>query len=78
LTGGGDLSTARILAAHERGIFPWYFRGSPGAVVDARSAHGALPGRIPPDAQPRQTIRNAGFTTRVDVAFPAKIDACAA
>jgi leucyl/phenylalanyl-tRNA--protein transferase len=26
---GGDLSTARLLAAYRRGIFPWYSPGQP-------------------------------------------------
>ncbi len=35
LAAGGDLSTARLLAAYQRGIFPWYSAGSAGAVVVA-------------------------------------------
>ena len=29
LAAGGDLSTARLLAAYQRGIFPWYSEGQP-------------------------------------------------
>lgn len=29
LAAGGDLSTARLLAAYRRGIFPWYSPGDP-------------------------------------------------
>ncbi|TLY75509.1 MAG: leucyl/phenylalanyl-tRNA--protein transferase, partial [Gammaproteobacteria bacterium] len=29
LAAGGDLSPARLLAAYQRGIFPWYSPGQP-------------------------------------------------
>jgi leucyl/phenylalanyl-tRNA--protein transferase len=78
LAAGGDLSTARLIAAYRRGIFPWY---SPGQPVlwwspDPREV-------LPVDAlhvsrSLARALRRRGFTTSVDTDFAAVIDACAA
>ncbi len=43
---GGDLTAPRLLAAYERGIFPWFSRGSHFVVV-ARPTGSAVPCRTP-------------------------------
>jgi len=78
LAAGGDLSTARLLVAYRRGIFPWY---SPGQPVlwwspDPREV-------LPVDAlrvsrSLERTLRRGRFHTSVDREFAAVIDGCAA
>ncbi|MBI3561472.1 MAG: leucyl/phenylalanyl-tRNA--protein transferase [Gammaproteobacteria bacterium] len=74
---GGDLSTARLLAAYRQGIFPWYSAGQPilwwspnpravlflDALKISRSLH--------------KTLRREHFNLRFDSAFDQVINACA-
>jgi leucyl/phenylalanyl-tRNA--protein transferase len=78
LAGGGDLSPARLLAAYERGIFPWYAPDQPLLwwAPDPRMV--LFPGEFRRTRSLAKTLRNGGFTVSLDVAFPAVIDACAA
>ena len=78
LAAGGDLSPARLLAAYQRGIFPWY---SPGQPVlwwspDPRSV--LFPEEFRCSRSLAKTIRNGGFAVAVDRDFAAVIDGCAA
>jgi leucyl/phenylalanyl-tRNA---protein transferase len=77
LAAGGDLSPARLLAAYERGIFPWYSQQpilwwSP----DPRMV--LFPNEFKCSRSLAKTLRHGAFSTRVDHAFGATIRGCAA
>ncbi len=87
LAAGGDLRPARLLAAYERGVFPWYSAQQPILwwSPDPRMV------LFPPDPRMvlfpeefvcsrslRKTLRNGPYTTRLDHDFGAVIRACAA
>lgn len=76
LAAGGDLSPARLLAAYQRGIFPWYSAGQPILwwCPDPRAV--LLPGNFKTSRSLAKTIRNRGFETRIDTAFKDVIRAC--
>ena len=76
LAAGGDLSPARLLAAYQRGIFPWYSVGQPILwwCPDPRAV--LLPGNFKTSRSLAKTIRNRGFETRIDTAFKDVIRAC--
>ncbi len=75
---GGDYSPERMLAAYQRGIFPWPIRGvpvpvwfapDPRCVLDARHAH---VGR-----SLRKSMRTGGLAVRADERFRDVVNACA-
>jgi leucyl/phenylalanyl-tRNA--protein transferase len=78
LAAGGDLSTARLLAAYRLGIFPWYSRGQPilwwspdpRTVFETDSMH--VPRRL------AQFLRTCAWTLSADTAFETVVRACAA
>ncbi|MCI5148086.1 MAG: leucyl/phenylalanyl-tRNA--protein transferase [Candidatus Electrothrix sp. MAN1_4] len=75
---GGDLNPARLLAAYQQGIFPWYSDGepilwwspAPRLVLFPEEFH--LPKRL------ARTMRKNIFTVRADTAFAEVIAFCAA
>lgn len=75
---GGDLSSARLLAAYQQGIFPWYsgkepilwWSLSPRLVLFPEEFH--LPRSL------ARTIRRQVYQVSVDTAFAEVIAACAA
>lgn len=77
LAAGGDLSPARLLAAYRRGIFPWFSPGQPVLwwCPDPRMV--LFPQEFRRTRSLQKSIRNRGFETVVDRAFPAVIAACA-
>lgn len=78
LAAGGDLRPARILAAYERGIFPWYSAQQPILwwAPDPRMV--LFPSEFNQSRSLRKVIRNKVYETRVDQAFGETIRACAA
>ncbi|MFI4890865.1 MAG: leucyl/phenylalanyl-tRNA--protein transferase [Steroidobacterales bacterium] len=78
LAAGGDLSPARLLAAYERGIFPWYSAGQPILwwAPDPRMV--LYPQQFKASRSLRRTLRQGQLETRVDRAFGATLRACAA
>lgn len=78
LAAGGDLSPARMLAAYERGIFPWYSPGQPVLwwAPDPRAV--LFPDEFRCARSLAKTLRNGGFAVAVDQDFEGVIDACAA
>lgn len=78
LAAGGDLSPARLLAAYERGIFPWYSPGQPVLWWSPDPRAVLFPEEFRCSRSLSKTRRNGGFTVRVDVDFAAVIDSCAA
>ncbi len=73
---GGDLSTARLLAAYRRGIFPWYEEGLPILWWCPPERAVFLPGegRLPDRA--RRALRRHPFEIRFDTSFEAVIAGC--
>ncbi len=78
LAAGGDLSPARLLAAYERGVFPWYSAQQPILWWSPDPRMVLYPEEFNCSRSLRKTLRNGPYTTRVDQAFRATIRACAA
>ena len=78
LAAGGDLSTARLLAAYRRGIFPWYSPGQPVLWWSPDPRAVLFPDEFRCSRSLAKTLRNGGFERAEDRNFEAVIDACAA
>jgi leucyl/phenylalanyl-tRNA---protein transferase len=74
---GADLAPSTLVDAYRRGIFPWphpgvplpWFSPDPRGLVDLD--------RVKVARSLRQRLRRCGWTTTVDAAFPAVVQACA-
>ena len=75
LAAGDDLSTARLLQAYERGIFPWFGDGDPVLwwSPDPRMVLGTDGMKV--SRSQRKTIRSGRFRVTADTAFPLVIAA---
>ncbi len=78
LAAGGDLSPARLLAAYERGIFPWYSPGQPVLWWSPDPRAVLFPEEFRCSRSLAKTVRNGGFSVTIDEDFRAVIDSCAA
>jgi leucyl/phenylalanyl-tRNA--protein transferase len=78
LAAGGDLRPARLLAAYERGVFPWYSAQQPILWWSPDPRMVLFPKEFKCSRSLRKTLRNGPYITRVDHAFGATIRACAA
>jgi len=78
LAAGGDLRPARLLAAYERGVFPWYSAQQPILWWSPDPRMVLYPKEFHCSRSLRKTLRNGTFTSRVDSDFSATIRACAA
>jgi leucyl/phenylalanyl-tRNA--protein transferase len=78
LAAGGDLRPARLLAAYERGVFPWYSAQQPILWWSPDPRMVLFPEEFICSRSLRKTIRNGALVTRVDHAFAATIRGCAA
>ena len=78
LAAGGDLSPARLLAAYERGVFPWYSAQQPILWWSPDPRMVLFPAEFKCSRSLGRTLRNGSFTTRVDHAFAETIRGCAA
>jgi leucyl/phenylalanyl-tRNA--protein transferase len=78
LAAGGDLSPARLLAAYERGVFPWYSAQQPILWWSPDPRMVLFPEEFKCSRSLAKTLRNGPFTTRIDHAFRATIEGCAA
>jgi leucyl/phenylalanyl-tRNA--protein transferase len=78
LAAGGDLSTARLLAAYRRGIFPWYSAGQPVLWWSPDPRAVLMPGEFRLTRSLAKTLRNRGFSARIDHDFQGVLDGCAA
>jgi leucyl/phenylalanyl-tRNA--protein transferase len=78
LAAGGDLSTARLLAAYQRGIFPWYSAGQPVLWWSPDPRAVLLPHEFRLTRSLAKTLRNRGFQARINHDFPGVIAGCAA
>ncbi len=77
LAAGGDLRPERLLAAYERGIFPWYSPQQPILWWSPDPRMVLFPGEFKLRRSLAKTLRNGPYTTRMDTAFGAAIRACA-
>lgn len=78
LAAGGDLCPTRLLAAYERGVFPWYSAQQPILWWSPDPRMVLFPNEFKRSRSLRKTLRNGPYTTRLDHAFGATIRACAA
>lgn len=78
LAAGGDLSPARLLAAYQRGIFPWYSPGQPVLWWSPDPRAVLFPEELKVSRSLAKTLRNGGFSLALDEDFAAVIDGCAA
>lgn len=78
LAAGGDLSTARLLAAYRRGIFPWYSQGQPVLWWSPDPRAVLFPEEFRCSRSLAKTLRNGGFDCAIDRDFRGVIEACAA
>jgi len=72
------LRPARLLAAYERGVFPWYSAQQPILWWSPDPRMVLFPEEFKISRSLRKTLRNGSYTTRVDDDFRATIQACAA
>ena len=78
LAAGGDLNPTRLLAAYERGVFPWYSAQQPILWWSPDPRMVLFPAEFKVSRSLRKTLRNGPYRTRVDVAFGETIRQCAA
>jgi leucyl/phenylalanyl-tRNA---protein transferase len=78
LAAGGDLTPTRLLAAYERGVFPWYSAQQPIPWWSPDPRMVLFPAEFKCSRSLSKTVRHGPFTTRVDQAFGATIRGCAA
>jgi leucyl/phenylalanyl-tRNA--protein transferase len=78
LAAGGDLRPARLLAAYERGVFPWYSAQQPILWWSPDPRMVLFPEEFNCSRSLAKTLRNGPYSTRTDAAFGATIRACAA
>ncbi|HEY6482305.1 MAG TPA: leucyl/phenylalanyl-tRNA--protein transferase [Steroidobacteraceae bacterium] len=78
LAAGGDLSPERLLAAYERGIFPWFCAGQPVLWWSPDPRAVLFPEEFRCARSLAKTVRNAGFEVQINGDFAGVIDGCAA
>lgn len=77
LAAGGDLSVERLLAAYQRGIFPWYSAGQPILWWSPDPRMVLEPGDFHVSRSLRRTLRRGAWSFSINQAFEAVIDGCA-
>ncbi|MGD0490910.1 MAG: leucyl/phenylalanyl-tRNA--protein transferase [Steroidobacteraceae bacterium] len=78
LAAGGDLTPQRLLAAYERGVFPWYSAQQPILWWSPDPRMVLFPQEFKISRSLAKTLRNGPYSTRLDTAFDEVIRACAA
>ena len=78
LAAGGDLSSARLLAAYSHGIFPWYAPGEPLLWWSPDPRMVLFPGEVKISRSLARTLRQRQYAVRLDTAFAQVMAACAA
>jgi len=77
LAAGGGLSVERLLAAYRRGIFPWYNDGQPVLWWSPDPRNVLFPSEFHRSRSLRKSLRTRRYTTSIDTAFAAVVQACA-
>ena len=78
LCAGADLSVARLLDAYRHGIFPWYSGGEPILWWSPDPRMVLFCDELKVSRSLAKSLRNKGFATTVDAAFPRVVQSCAA
>jgi leucyl/phenylalanyl-tRNA--protein transferase len=78
LAAGGDLSTARLLAAYRNGIFPWFSPDDPILWWSPDPRMVLFPHEFKLSASLKKTLRKGRFQIKADHAFERVVRACAA
>lgn len=78
LAAGGALSPEWLLAAYQRGIFPWFNPGEPILWWSPDPRMLLFPAEMKIARSLRKTLRNRGFEVRFDTAFEQVMAGCAA
>jgi leucyl/phenylalanyl-tRNA--protein transferase len=78
LCAGADLEPQTILTAYTRGIFPWYSDGQPILWWSTDPRMVLFPAEFKISRSLAKTIKRQVFEVRIDTAFRAVIEACAA
>lgn len=78
LAAGGDLTPTRLLAAYERGVFPWYSAQQPILWWSPDPRMVLIPDEFAMSRSLRKTLRSGRYTTRIDHNFAQTIRECAA
>lgn len=75
---GGDLSIERLIAAYERGIFPWYSKHEPILWWSPNPRSIIIPNEFKPSRSLRKKIRKNEYQITLDQSFHEVIKNCAA
>ncbi len=75
---GGDLSPQRLVAAYQRGIFPWYSEGLPILWHCPDPRFVLEPDKLHVPKSLKKTQKSAPYRLTLDTAFEDVIDGCAA
>mgnify|MGYP001615042475 CR=1 FL=1 len=78
LAAGGDLSPSRILAAYQRGIFPWFMPDEPILWWSPSPRMVLMTAELKVPKSLAKVIRNRPYTVRFDTAFASVMQGCAA
>lgn len=78
LAAGGDLSSARLLVAYSRGIFPWYSPGQPVLWWSPDPRAVLFPGEFHLSRSLGKALRSGRYSPAIDRDFPAVVQHCAA
>lgn len=73
---GGDLSSARLIRAYSRGIFPWYSEGEPILWWSPNPRFVLVPAEIHVSRSMRRILKKEKFRITLDRDFRAVIDGC--
>jgi leucyl/phenylalanyl-tRNA--protein transferase len=78
LCAGGDLSPGRIVEAYSQGIFPWFSEGDPILWWSPDPRMVLFPEELKVSRSLRKTVARRPYEVRIDTAFRAVMEACAA
>ena len=73
---GGDLSAERLIAAYERGIFPWYSKDEPILWWSPNPRSVIFPEKFKLSRSLKKTIKKRHFTITLDTCFSDVISKC--
>ncbi|HLO57211.1 MAG TPA: leucyl/phenylalanyl-tRNA--protein transferase [Bacteroidales bacterium] len=73
---GGDLSQESLITAYSQGIFPWFTENSPILWWSPDPRMVLFPSKFILTDSLRQSIKNSGFTVRIDSDFASVIEHC--
>jgi len=74
---GGNLNSGRLIAAYQRGIFPWYSDDQPILWWSPNPRLVLFPNQLKVSRSLAKNIRNGGFSVTFDHAFSLVIQSCA-